>query len=119
MSPTTRIGENAVGAEAGVAARHSLGERLTALAHASRSKKRGVAVVERSVSVQGAMPPLHSRREDETFYVLEGALTFFLGTDTVAARPGDVVVAPGGTARTYRAESEHARWLILTHVDDA
>ena len=72
------------------------------------------ALVERSAP-QGAMPPLHRRDEDETYRVLEGEVTFFIDDDVVPARPGDVVVAPAGAARTFIA-TEDARWLVLTHV---
>ncbi len=73
------------------------------------------ALVERSVPA-GYMPPLHVRGEDETYRVLEGAVTFFIGDETVAAVEGDVVVASAGVARTFRAETADARWLVLTRV---
>src|SRR5215217_7103027 len=63
------------------------GERLAGL---SRGIVGGSAtVVERSVE-GGLMPPLHTR---------------------------DAVVAPRGVERTFRVESERARWLVLTAVD--
>ena len=65
------------------------------------------------------MPPLHARDEDETYYVLGGELTFFVGADVVRAETGDVVVAPREVPRTYRVESEDARWLVLTRVASA
>jgi mannose-6-phosphate isomerase-like protein (cupin superfamily) len=74
-----------------------------------------VAVVERSAA-EGAMPPLHSRDEDETYHVLEGEVTFFIGEETVSARVGDTVVARSGCVRTLRVDSPRARWLVLTHV---
>ncbi len=74
-----------------------------------------VALVERRARA-GVMPPLHRRHEDETYRVLEGSVTFFVGAERVPAGPGDVVVAPGGTARTFRVESAEARWLVLTRV---
>src|SRR3954452_21869206 len=72
------------------------------------------ALIERSAP-EGAMPPLYRREEDETYRVLEGEVTFFIDDDVVPARPGDVVVAPAGAARTFIA-TEDARWLVLTHV---
>lgn len=82
---------------------------------ALRTEPGQVALVERRARA-GVMPPLHRRQEDESFRVLEGAVTFFVGGEEVPAGPGDVVVAPGGTARTYRVESPEARWLVLTRV---
>jgi mannose-6-phosphate isomerase-like protein (cupin superfamily) len=74
------------------------------------------ALVERGAR-GGEMAPLHVRREDETYRVVEGRVTFFVGAETVSAGAGDVVVAPAGVARTARVESTSARWLVLTRVD--
>jgi hypothetical protein len=74
------------------------------------------ALVERSAR-GGAMAPLHARDgESETYRVLDGLVTFFVGGDAVSAGPGDVVVAPPGVPRTFRVESGSARWLVLTRV---
>src|SRR3954449_13423621 len=73
------------------------------------------ALVERTAP-QGAMPPLSSRDEAETYRVREGEVVFFIDDEVVPAGPGDVVVAAAGAERTFRVESEAARWLILTRV---
>jgi len=73
------------------------------------------ALVERDAP-EGAMPPLHQRDEAETYRVLEGEVLFFIDDEVVPAGPGDVVVAAAGAERTFRVESEDARWLILTRV---
>ena len=85
----------------------------TALATAER---RTVLLFERSAA-GGAMAPLHGRPEDETFRVVEGEVTFFVGDEVVRAGAGDVVVAPAGIPHTFRVESPSARWLVLTRVD--
>jgi quercetin dioxygenase-like cupin family protein len=73
------------------------------------------ALVERSAP-GGSMPPLLRRDTAETYRVTEGEIAFFVGDDVVVARAGDVVVAPAGTPRTFRVDSDSARWLVLTHV---
>ena len=73
------------------------------------------ALIERS-ALYGAMPPLSKRDEAETYRVLEGEVQFFIDDEVVPAGPGDVVVAPAGAERTFRVESEDARWLVLTRV---
>jgi quercetin dioxygenase-like cupin family protein len=73
------------------------------------------ALVERSAP-EGVMPPLYRRDEAETYRVLEGEVQFFIGDEIVPAGPGDVVVAAAGAERTFRVESEDARWLVLTRV---
>ena len=64
----------------------------------------------------GAMAPLLVRTVDEIYRVLEGVVTFFVGAEQVAAAPGDVVVAPRRVPRTFRVESEDARWVVITRV---
>jgi mannose-6-phosphate isomerase-like protein (cupin superfamily) len=88
-------------------------EQLAALACAEASEGQ-VAMIERSAPA-GSMAPLHRRDVPETYRLLAGEATFYIGDDVVPARAGDVVVAPAGTARTFRAETD-ARWLVLTHV---
>jgi quercetin dioxygenase-like cupin family protein len=75
---------------------------------------------------RGAAPPLHSHRQDETFYVLEGDVTIWiveeqdaaddgwLAAHAQACRPGAVAFAPGGVPHTFRVESDTARMLFLS-----
>ena len=65
-----------------------------------RSEESGghVAVVELT---GGARPPLHSHDFDESFYVLEGELTFQLGEEIVTRRAGELAFAPRGVPHTY------------------
>ena len=51
----------------------------------------------------GAGPPLHIHsREDESFRLLEGALTIQVGGDTVTALPGDFAFLPRGIAHSFK-----------------
>jgi len=62
----------------------------------------------------GASPPLHIQHgEDETFYVLEGELTFRCGDDTIAARPGSCVFIPRGAPHTFVVEDGPAEYAGL------
>jgi quercetin dioxygenase-like cupin family protein len=65
---------------------------------------------------RGAATPLHVHREDdETFYVLEGEMTFYLEDDQpIPASAGSFVHVPGGAAHAFRVDSETARYLIIT-----
>jgi mannose-6-phosphate isomerase-like protein (cupin superfamily) len=74
------------------------------------------ALVERTAP-EGAMPPLYRRDEAEIYRVLEGEVEFFIDDEIVPAGPGDVVVVAAGAERTFRVESDDARWLILTRVN--
>jgi quercetin dioxygenase-like cupin family protein len=63
----------------------------------------------------GESVPLHKHDDVESFYVLEGEITFYLdgrlGTRSMA---GTFVHIPGGTIHGFRIESTEARYLILT-----
>lgn len=51
----------------------------------------------------GGGPPLHvHRREDETFYVLEGELEFTIGSQLQRANPGTLLFGPRNVPHTYR-----------------
>ena len=63
----------------------------------------------------GASPPLHvHHREDEAFWVLEGALTIRCGAETYQAEAGSYVFLPRGVPHTFRVEGDTpARMLTL------
>ena len=65
---------------------------------------------------RGESVPLHRHPEDmESFYVLEGELTIYIGEGPgVRAPAGTFAHLPGGTVHGFRIESETARYLILT-----
>ena len=65
---------------------------------------------------RGMSVPLHRHPDDiESFYVLEGELTFYIGDEPARRAPaGSFAHVPGGTVHGFRVESEEARYLILT-----
>jgi mannose-6-phosphate isomerase-like protein (cupin superfamily) len=83
-----------------------------------------------AVLPHGAAPPLHSHPQDETFYVLDGDVTIWivepallddgdspedwLQTRANRCGAGATAFAPGGTAHTFRVESDTARMLFLS-----
>jgi quercetin dioxygenase-like cupin family protein len=65
---------------------------------------------------KGESVPMHRHRDDrESFYVLEGEISFYLG-DAPGQRAGAGAFAhiPGGIPHGFRIESQTARYLILT-----
>src|SRR5215469_1281374 len=55
----------------------------------------GQFALQEQVGRKGNVPPPHiHHREDETFYVLEGEMTFSIGDRTIKATPGTMVFAP-------------------------
>jgi quercetin dioxygenase-like cupin family protein len=62
----------------------------------------------------GGPPPHIHRREDETFYVLEGEIEFLLGDETIVAGVGDFVNVPRGTVHSFRNAGTETARLVLT-----
>jgi mannose-6-phosphate isomerase-like protein (cupin superfamily) len=65
------------------------------------------------LEVRGPPPHIH-RREDETFYVLEGTCTFRLGDERITAGPGDFINVPRGMVHCFHNDGTEATRLILT-----
>src|SRR5215469_10753378 len=67
-----------------------------------------------AVARRGNAPPPHTHhREEETFYVLEGEMTFSIGGQTIKATPGTMVCLPRDVAHSFVIDSEQLRMLIL------
>jgi len=62
----------------------------------------------------GGPPPHIHRREDETFYVLEGHITFRLEERTIEAGPGDFVNVPRGHVHCFTNTGDATARMILT-----
>ena len=92
-----------------------LGETFTYFLATGEQTEGEFALVDEQAK-RGESVPLHVHRDDvESFYVIEGEITFYLGDQPgVRAGPGSFVHIPGGTTHGFRIESETARYLILT-----
>ena len=71
---------------------------------------------------RGVSVPLHRHDDDmESFYVLEGEISFYIGDHSgLRVAAGGFAHIPGGTVHGFRIDSETARYLILTtphHAD--
>jgi len=85
---------------------------LTFLATAEET--RGQFALIEATTRKGNVPPRHvHRREEETFYVLEGEMNVTVGDRTFKATPGTLVCLPRDVAHSFAIESEHLRTLIL------
>ena len=81
-----------------------------------RSEQTGgrVAVVDVTVPAGWPGPPLHHHDFDEAFYVVEGALTFQLGTERHTAGPGQLAFARRGSHHTLaNLGGAPARYLLI------
>jgi quercetin dioxygenase-like cupin family protein len=74
------------------------------------------ALIHAVVPPQGGPPPHIHRREDETFYVLEGELTFQADGQTIEARAGAFLTLPKGSLHTFKNTGPTtAKMLITVH----
>ena len=72
------------------------------------------ALLEARVLPGGGPPPHIHRREEESFYVLAGEVTFFLTDHKITAKPGAFVQMPRNTPHAFKNEgSTEARMLLL------
>ena len=63
---------------------------------------------------KGNVPPPHiHHREDETFYVTEGEMTFYVGDQTIKATAGTMVFAPRDVPHSFAIDSEQMRMLVM------
>jgi len=124
MIGARRVGEGrAVGTEAGEGSHHAAvgtGEAIWFLGGLLTVKADGTAtgggfdLIEQTWPVGFAAPPHIHRREEESFYVLEGEVAFRCGERAFGAGRGDTVVLPRGVPHTFRVEgSAPARMLAL------
>jgi quercetin dioxygenase-like cupin family protein len=75
----------------------------------------GAVAVCDSRGARGSMPPLHvHRRDDESFYVIEGELALFVAGERLTLGAGQAAFAPRDVPHSYRVEAEQARWLTIT-----
>jgi quercetin dioxygenase-like cupin family protein len=62
---------------------------------------------------RGAATPMHIHHDaDETFYVVDGELTVFLGDERFDVAAGDYVFGPRGIPHAWVVTSEHAELFV-------
>jgi quercetin dioxygenase-like cupin family protein len=70
------------------------------------------AVVEWRVSA-GDEPPMHTHtREDETLYVVEGAITAYVGDETIEVEAGSYAALPKNVPHGFTVRGEHVRLIV-------
>jgi mannose-6-phosphate isomerase-like protein (cupin superfamily) len=86
----------------------------TAVALRGEQSGGAISVIENTVPAGWDGPPLHHHEFDETFYVLDGELTFQVRDELFTAGPGALALAPGGVAHTLaNLAAVPARYLLL------
>nr|WP_246324725.1 cupin domain-containing protein [Petropleomorpha daqingensis] len=79
-----------------------------------------IGIVECSLVPGWVGPPQHvHQRNDETWFVLSGAVRFTTGSDSFVATPGRLVVAPIGAPHTFANADSDAPALLLCTITPA
>jgi quercetin dioxygenase-like cupin family protein len=82
--------------------------------HATCADTDGAYALAHATIAPGGEPPLHVHaREDETFHLLSGTMTFQRGMERIDAQAGDTVHLPRGIQHAFKVTSPQARVLLL------
>ena len=91
----------------------AVGDRYTVLASGDQTGG-AYTLTDALVPPGGGPPPHYHTREEESFYVLEGEITFTVEGREVIGRPGTFVQIPRNTPHAFKNRSDAAvRMLIL------
>jgi mannose-6-phosphate isomerase-like protein (cupin superfamily) len=63
-----------------------------------------------------ALITIQPHREDDSFYVLEGELTFTVDDDQVVAGPGTFVLVPPGVPHTFANRGDAVVRMVNVHA---
>lgn len=72
------------------------------------------SMFEATVLPGGGPPPHIHRREDETFYVFEGEITFQIGDERRVATPGTFVHMPIGQQHAFKNETAQPAKMLIS-----
>ena len=72
------------------------------------------AMFEACVSPGGGPPPHIHSREEESFYVLEGEITFQVGDDRIVAKAGMFANMPIGSLHSFRNNTDRLARMIIS-----
>src|SRR5262245_40682549 len=93
-----------------------VGEQLTVLASGDQT---GSYEIFRQVGPEGSGPPPHTHPWDESFYVINGEITFNVDGREQVAVPGTLVHFPAGTVHAFRCGGGGGEMLSMTSRDAA
>ena len=102
------------------------GHRLTARGSVMAFKAVGAqtggdfSLMERTLPPGGRTPPAHRHTNcSEAFFVLDGAVTFWLDGTEQPGGPGDFLLVPRGAAHTFGNQSAGPARLLVLHAPAA
>ena len=85
------------------------------LARSADTPRFNLAVIE--IQAHRGGPPIHAHAaEDDSFYILEGELTFILGDEEVVAGPGTFVLVPPGVPHSFANRGAAVARFVNVHA---
>ena len=93
-----------------------VGEKITLLAS---GRQTGGYEIFRQSGPEGSGPPPHDHPWDESFYVIEGRVTFGYGDNEMIAAPGTLVHLPAGTTHWFRFGAGGGEMISMTSREAA
>jgi len=85
------------------------------LARSADTPRFNFAVIE--IQPHRGGPPIHAHSaEDDSFYILEGELTFTVEDEQVVAGSGTFVLVPPGLQHTFRNDGETVVRMVNVHA---
>jgi quercetin dioxygenase-like cupin family protein len=93
-----------------------VGEQLTVLASGAQT---GSYEIFRQVGPEGSGPPPHTHPWDESFYVINGDITFHVDGREQVAVPGTLVHFPAGTVHAFQFGDGGGEMLSMTSREAA
>jgi quercetin dioxygenase-like cupin family protein len=98
---------------------HMLTARGSVLAFKAMARHTGgdFSLMERTLPAGGRIPPAHRHSTcTEAYFVLDGAITFWLDGDRLTGGPGDFLLVPRGAGHTFGNESDALARLLVLHA---
>ena len=85
------------------------------LARSADTPRFNLAVIE--IQPHRGGPPIHAHAdEDDSFYILEGELTFTVEDEDVVAGSGTFVLVPPGLQHTFKNETDELVRMVNIHA---
>jgi mannose-6-phosphate isomerase-like protein (cupin superfamily) len=85
------------------------------LARSADTPRFNLAVIE--IQARRGGPPIHAHTdEDDSFYILEGELTFTVEGEEVVAGPGTFVLVPPGLQHTFKNDTDEVVRMLNIHA---
>lgn len=97
--------------DSGVAEVWWLGGKMTMKATGAETKDRFAHI--QATDPRGTAAPLHLHEDaSESFYIIDGEVTLFIGDDETTLGPGGFAFVPPGVTHSYLVRSQEARFYV-------